>query len=413
MSFSDIMDKYVNNQQFAIGVSGGCDSMALMHLSIEWIHNRNYTTIPHVLSVNHNLRDEARDEVEFVKQNADHCYHHTLEWQHSKINSNIQALAREARYRIMTKWCIENHVKILLIAHHLDDQAETVMLRLARGSGIDGLSAMTIVTKLNDIKIVRPLLNESRENILNYLNKRGLNWAEDPSNAKYERSIYRRYLNSSRNPELLKARLCRTAEHMQNARDALSYYTNQAIDNCIIYQEFGYIEILHDIFFALPKEISMRVLLHALTRISGKIYKPRYNKFINLFNKIWNKELIKNYTLHGCVIQMQHNIVILRELSAISDSITIKNAGSYLWDNRFICTINCSNTVYLTKLGINGLQDIQNIDNKLLALNKYILYTLPALKTEKGVVSCPHINYNSVYCTIKCIINRKLNEENN
>ena len=153
-----------SNETIGVGVSGGADSLALALLLSEHF---NITA----LTVNHGLRTEAVAECKMVADlmAAHDIPHETLTWTGDVPSSNIQAAARELRYKLMSNWCHSNSVRLLAVAHHMDDQAETFMLRLARGSGVYGLSAMSEHVALHDdLALIRPLLDYSSDQLKSY-----------------------------------------------------------------------------------------------------------------------------------------------------------------------------------------------------------------------------------------------------
>jgi len=170
------------DEQVAVAVSGGADSLCLALMVAE--------ARPTVcLTVDHGLRPEAANEAamvhDFLARRG--IEHETLEWEGEKPAANIQAVAREARYQLMTAWCRDKGIKWLLTAHHLDDQAETLLLRLARGSGVYGLAAMAPVSNPPvgggaPPRLARPFLDFPKARLVATLNAMAVDWVEDPSN---------------------------------------------------------------------------------------------------------------------------------------------------------------------------------------------------------------------------------------
>src|SRR5690606_24842602 len=115
-----------------------------------------------------------------------------LEWQGDKPTTGIQARARQARYDLLIGWCTDNRAGALVTAHSLEDQAETFLMRLARGSGADGLAAMRPARE-DRIAILRPLLGVSRARLRSTLTAAGQHWLEDPANRdpRFERVRWR------------------------------------------------------------------------------------------------------------------------------------------------------------------------------------------------------------------------------
>ncbi|WP_339045931.1 tRNA lysidine(34) synthetase TilS [Candidatus Mesenet endosymbiont of Agriotes lineatus] len=402
LRFANVIDSFKLKQKFAIAVSGGIDSTVLLHLVAQWAAEKQKET-PVVLTVNHNLRPEAKEEALFVSRHAEQlgisC--HILNWETKEtVKSNVQSRARKARYELLTQWCKQNQIKHLLTAHNLDDQAETFFIRLERGSGIDGLSTMSKKSFFNGIYILRPLLMFSRKVLTEYALSHNIKWMEDPSNQdnKYKRTIYRNFLKTSENPEVLIKRICLTSMHMRRALTALMHYTKIAFDQCVTVSALGYIEIKLAKLYQLPEEIATRVLVYSLMAIGGKYYKPRYSGFGNVFSQIWQGHYEKSHTLHGCTItKNEDNIIIIREVAKIVDrEIELKRNKTieYKWDNRFLCkirNISCNQIVTITTLKTHP-----QLPEHLKKYHHKIIRSLPILVKGEKILAYPHINHDNV-----------------
>jgi len=166
----------------AVGVSGGADSMAFLSLLQEWC--AAHGKILHALSVNHGLREAAKDEcamVEHYCQQYDHVQHQTLQWD-DPSNVRVQEEARRARYDLMGGYCQEKGISHLFLAHHADDQAETVLFRLAKGSGLDGLAGIRNQQGMNGVTLCRPLLDVAKEDLIEFCEVQDIPYIDDPSN---------------------------------------------------------------------------------------------------------------------------------------------------------------------------------------------------------------------------------------
>ncbi|QOD38658.1 tRNA lysidine(34) synthetase TilS [Candidatus Wolbachia massiliensis] len=402
-----------HNNKVAVAVSGGVDSIALLHLMIGWTKKRQCLP-PIALTVNHGLRSESQKEAEFVVNYAKELgvkESFILHWEKQNVKGNVQLKARKARYKLLTEWCKNNNVKYLLVAHHKDDQAETFLLRLERGSGIDGLSSMDYQSFLNNVCILRPLLNFSRSEIEKYANFHQLKWVEDRSNQdlKYRRTLYRNLLKASDNQEILTERICLTALHMKRAAKALLHYTRLAFNDCVNVHDLGYIEIQLSEFYKVPEEIALRLLLYSIMTISSKYYKPRYNSLIAIFNKILRKDNDVNCTLSECKIrQCRESLLIIREPSKIQEvSVSLPLSGPIEWDNRFSCTILGSQECSVIIAPLKKTQKIPKF------LKDYdccpeVFYSLPVVLKGGEVVAYPYVNHNEKNVNdnkIQCITN--------
>ena len=167
--FADLMARFApfeSKPVLAAAVSGGPDSMALALLADRWARKRGGSVV--ALTVDHRLRHGSGAEAHRVASWMKHrgIRHHVLRRRGDAPVGNVQAKARQARYELLSQWCRRHGVLHLLLAHHRDDQAETVLLRLARGSGVDGLAAMSPVAETPDLRHLRPLLALPRDRLL-------------------------------------------------------------------------------------------------------------------------------------------------------------------------------------------------------------------------------------------------------
>ncbi len=337
--FKKIATRLKLDKKVAVAVSGGSDSIALLLLTHSLIAEFKIDVT--VLTVNHGLRAEAQLECNHVQQLATsidlEC--HILKWEEPIAK---QQLARDARYKMLLHWCKEHKVSQLLLGHHKNDQAETVLMRLHRGSGIDGLCAMKEISCKNGVNVIRPLLDFSKQELINYLYSKNITWCEDSSNrdSKYLRPTFRNYIDTLPNPEILINRITLTASHLQRTQQAINFYVKRAINECVTENKLGYVDICLSIFHSLPEEIASRVLLTCIMVIGNQHYKPRYKNFHNIFSQVWQERFYITHTLHGCQIALTqiHTLSIKREAKAISDiEFTIYPEKSVTWDNRFIC----------------------------------------------------------------------------
>lgn len=178
----------------AVAVSGGRDSLCLALLAGEWARDRDGKLV--ALIVDHGLRAEAAHEAQATTRTlAAHGIESVvLRWRGTKRASGLQVAAREARYRLLGEACRERGILHLLVAHHADDQTETIAMRAARGSGPDGLAGMAALIETPDVRLLRPLLPVARERLTATLMERGVAWIDDPSNVdqRFERARLRR-----------------------------------------------------------------------------------------------------------------------------------------------------------------------------------------------------------------------------
>ena len=304
-----------------LAVSGGGDSMAMLQLAHDWLEGiRGQGLWPgvtlHAVTVNHGLRDEAADEAAMV---AARCAalglsHDTLAW-HWDRTGNLQDAARAGRYALITDWAQAKGIAAVALGHTLDDQAETFLMRLARGSGVDGLAAMRADWQ-DGLRWLRPLLTVPRAELRAFLRARGLDWAEDPSNEdpRFDRVRARQVLGQLEGLGLDAQRLADTAAHMRAAREALELQTQTAARQACTVQD-GDVVIDLDALTAQPFDIQTRLLAHALMWVSSAEYRPRLSALHEVLAQVM---LGDRRTLHGCLLEGDMDQVrISREYNAV------------------------------------------------------------------------------------------------
>lgn len=264
-----------------LAVSGGADSMALMHLVADWHATRSPAAaglaLPLVATVDHGLRPESAGEAEFVAGEAARrgLPHATLSWQGDKPASGLQAAARDARYRLLLDHARQVGAGALVLAHTCDDQAETLLMRLARGSGLDGLAAMRPRSQRDGLAIVRPLLGVAKSRLVATLAARGLAWREDPSNQSvaFERVRLRRSAPALAGIGLANAPIARSARRLARAAAALDTLVERTVatgGERIWLDERGFGVVEWNWLLEQPEEIRLRLLGRMLEIVGGQ-----------------------------------------------------------------------------------------------------------------------------------------------
>lgn len=265
---------------------------------------------PVVLTVDHALQSGSQKQAERVRKLArDHrLVAHILPWKGPKPAADIEAEARAARYRLMGEWCRDNGIRALFLAHNLEDQAETFLLRLARGSGLDGLAAMRPLSPLpipeiSEVDLVRPLLSTSRHELREFLALLKVEWADDPMNTdpRFTRSRIRKAWPHLESLGLTAQRIADAAQHLGRARAALDQMTDSFLQRGVRFQaESAQLDPLR--LGMLPREVGLRALATVLSRVSGQEYRPRFDSLERLFEAVVQGTLGGGATLHGCLI---------------------------------------------------------------------------------------------------------------
>lgn len=293
----------------AIGVSGGSDSLALMLLAAAWAKSQGLDA-PVVFCVDHGLRREAKIEARQVKAwaKAAGLKTHILSEKDPLPAADVEAEARKLRYRLMGSKARQLGLAAIYVAHTEDDQAETFLLRLARGSGVDGLSGMGLIASYPapdypQLRLVRPLLTATRQCLRRYLNDLGHGWIDDPMNGddRFARVRVRQALPALAALGLTPKRLAETSAHLRRARQALEAASGAVAARACLPHPHG-ILVDKNALQSAPSELALRVLAGVLMQVSENPYRPRFERLTALFSAISSDRLGAGRTLHGCQI---------------------------------------------------------------------------------------------------------------
>jgi tRNA(Ile)-lysidine synthase len=293
----------------AVAVSGGGDSIALMHLLARWA-KRARRKPPVIVTVDHGLREgsaaDARKVTAWAKTLG--LAAHALRWSGPHPSSDIEAAARVARYALIAKWLQANGITALYAGHTEDDQAETFLLRLMRGSGLDGLAAMRPLSPwpmpgFAGLGIVRPLLGFGRDALRADLTARNIAWLEDPMNGeeRFARIRLRKLAPALAQAGLTQARIADAAAHLARARESLDNVTGAVLAR-ITARRDGVLHVDGHGLAAAPREVALRALAQLLMTVSGQPYRPRFERLERLFDRLRQGTLGGGATLHGCRI---------------------------------------------------------------------------------------------------------------
>lgn len=305
-NFLDFMQPFLG-ARMAVAVSGGVDSMALLH----WLHGIGADIV--VLHVNHGLRPSAGIEAQSVSVTAAHldvpC--HVLHWTGAKPETGLEAAARNARYKLMTDFCHANNIEYLAVAHQSDDQIETFLMNLARGSGVRGLAGMRPVTMRDGVKILRPLLGVGRAELQKYCDDNNIKYFHDEMNddTRYMRVRMRQHRHVLRDMlGISDERILLAMRNLARARDAAASDVTAAVDTVTD----GNRAVFSDSFlFDLDHDIRLQFIATLIMKIGGGEYQPRLKSLDGALNKLTAD---CKFTLGRCVIRRLGNrILIARE----------------------------------------------------------------------------------------------------
>lgn len=273
--FADLADHPV----LLLAVSGGPDSTALLLLASRWRKSLRAGPKLVAITVDHGLRPEARREAQAVRRLARKLGvpHRTVKWTGRKPKTGLQQAARLARYQLLAKAARAVGARHVLTAHTLDDQAETVLIRLARGSGISGLAAMARVAPLPadpSIELVRPLLEVPKARLVATLQKARIVYADDPTNRdpKFTRARLRAAMPALEREGLKAQRLVLLAKRLRRADAALVAMAAEAFAELAPgpWAAAGPVEFPMGSYAKLPAEVALRLLGRAIAMVGDE-----------------------------------------------------------------------------------------------------------------------------------------------
>jgi tRNA(Ile)-lysidine synthase len=318
--------------RLGVAVSGGGDSVALLHLV--WRRARYLGQEVEAVTLDHGLRPEAAAEARAV---ADLCARlgvrqTTLEWTGARVG-NIMAAARDARYRLIADWARDRGIAPVLLGHTADDLAETFLMRLGRKAGLDGLAAMDQTFRRQGMTWSRPLLQQTRAALRAYLRRNAVDWTEDPTNddPRYDRTRARAGLGALAPLGVDVEGLNETAEALRMARSALEHYTAQEAQRHVI-EDRGDLLIPHGLDAGLHPEIERRLIARGLQWVAGATYAPRRTTLANLRSALENEG--PRQTAAGCLVTARAGSVLRlsREPNAVAQT---RCATRKIWDGRW------------------------------------------------------------------------------
>ena len=287
----------------AIAVSGGRDSLALALLSHGWAAARDGRAVG--LIVDHGLRAESAAEAVATKEVlARHGIDGAiLTWSGEKPRAGLQEAARTARYRLLRDECRRRGILHLLLAHHADDQAETVAMRLARRSGPDGLAGMAALVDHPEVRLLRPLLDVSRARLTATLLARGVQWLDDPSNVdpRFERAR-------------LRANGCLVPANSADGgveRSVRDGKLARAAVDMLAFGPAGTAAIDRTGFARLGRDLQAKLLSRLIQAVGGREYPPRRERLARAVGRLCapldrgKSGKGQDFTLSGCKLMLR------------------------------------------------------------------------------------------------------------
>ncbi|MEK0084304.1 tRNA lysidine(34) synthetase TilS [Benzoatithermus flavus] len=376
----------------AAAVSGGPDSMALALLASAWAEARGGTLT--ALVVDHRLRPESAAEAARTAAwlAARGIRPQVLVWTEAKKPaSGIQAAARAARYRLLTAACREAGILHLLLAHHADDQAETVAMRAERGSGPDGLAGMPAVREEPGLRLLRPFLPVPKARLIATLRAAGQPWLEDPSNRspRFRRGRLRSGPDFDSSFWLGEGRRAAAARRERDAALARFLATHAGP------HPLGFVRLGLEAWRGLPSELREAVLARLLVTVGAAPYPPPGAVLRRLERTLEAAPPGSRATAAGCVLAVRPlgELVVAREPGRIVHALPIRAGERIVWDRRFALTCHMSPAgLRVAALGEAGRRELPRpVRDRLrdLRLPAAAIASLPGLWREGRLVACP------------------------
>ena len=410
----DTLGPYEKNPHLAVAVSGGSDSLCLAILAQEWANNRGGKIT--ALIVDHGLRKnsgkECKETQNILKKRK--IFSHCFKWKLSKIpKKGVQEKAREFRYNIFEDWCFKKNIVHLLVAHHFEDQKETFLMRLNDNSNIYGLACMPKILFKKRIRILRPLLDLKKKEIIKYLKEKKVNWIEDPTNvsSKYSRNRLRKILPKLEKKGLTDNKLKKILKRAQKERKKIENKLADWLNKYVDINSLGYALINFSSLKLLNKDDFIFIFSRILNMISGSFYVPKSKYVYNFYKKIKSNETINHSNLGGChIFFFKERLYVCREIFKKDRKQKINfQFNKIVWDNRFeieqkknknfLLKKELGKSVFIEQLQKDGWNEIllknEKLKKEFMIPNKIIL-SLPAIKNKKSdVLYVPHLNYYS------------------
>lgn len=296
----------LENQTVVTAISGGPDSMALLHILIELRKTKNFNIV--CAHVNHKLRVESENEKILVEN---FCNKNNIIFEYMEINNysagNFHDQARQIRYKFFDEMVMKHNAKYLFTAHHGDDLIETILMRISRGSTLHGYSGFNKINKVNNYYVVKPLVFVTKQQLLEYVETNGINYAIDKSNEKdvYTRNRYRKYILpflKEENKNIHKKYL-KFSEQLQKNENFIDEELNKILPEVVSNQKLNISKFLN-LNIVLKERIIQTMLENEYTENLSLISDKHISEILNLINSNKpnsyiclpnGKKAIKNY----------------------------------------------------------------------------------------------------------------------
>jgi tRNA(Ile)-lysidine synthase len=388
--------------RLAVGVSGGADSMALALLAAAWARARGGSL--DALVVDHGLRPHSAEEAAETGRRllGRGIAARVLREQEAAPapQSRLQEWARGLRYRLLTAACVDLCIPHLLIGHHRDDQAETLLLRLSSGSGVRGLAGMACTSLAPDgrgrVRLLRPLLALPKSRLRATLTAAGQEWIEDPSNLdpRFGRVRLRRALPLLAAAGLTAEMLAAGAAEAAEARAVLDRAALDWLAAAATPSPLGHVAVRMAGFAGLAPAVRHEAIRRLIAAVGGGAYPPRGERLRRLAQELTTGAAPLGRCLGGCVLRLeQGTLVVTREPAAVAGPVPAA-PGLIRWDGRFEMVLADApgrlRRLTVAGLGSAGLAEIRRRRGREVpSAPTRQLATLPALWQGRRLIEAP------------------------
>ncbi|MEI6557654.1 MAG: tRNA lysidine(34) synthetase TilS [Rhodospirillaceae bacterium] len=401
LDFAALMDRlapFEPRPRLAVAVSGGADSLALCLLCHDWTRARGGRVL--ALTVDHRLRPESTAEAATVAAllRGRGIEHEVLTWEDTAPASGLEDAARDARYRLLIGRAAGAGLFHLLLAHHREDQAETVLLRLARGSGADGLAGMARVREVPELRLLRPLLSVPRAALRATCAAAGIAWLEDPSNRSlaFARARLRGSAETLAAEGLSAGRLAGTARRLGIVRAALDAATAALLARAVTLHAAGFLSLDPTLLRDAPEEIGRRALMRCLATAGGGGHPPRQERLDRLWTALV-AGLTAGRTLAGCrILPGAGRLLVMREARSAAPALPLEPGVAVWWDRRFsLRLLTGPPGLQVGALGAAGWRAVRAHASpaRLTPVPEPVRASLPAILDQGGPVAVPHLGF--------------------
>lgn len=295
-----------------LAVSGGADSLALTFLAKEYADTKGHKI--EAVTVDHGLRPESTAEaIAVFNLLAERgISHHTLVWSHEDDLNRKHERARAARYQLLIEFCKNYENPVLLTAHHLQDQVETILMRFLKGSGPAGFQGIQELRYESGIPIIRPLLNVPPSSLREYLDLQDIQWIEDPSNidVHYERTRVRQLVQHIKDLGWQPEGIITSAEKIYNLHQSLANITSEYTKSFI--QNNSPLTANQQAFFRCPLQIQQDWLRSRIWEIGEASYPKPYST-IDAILEILKQPKVDGYKVGGCIIHVAKKQIFINK----------------------------------------------------------------------------------------------------